>query len=328
MNILIVRLSSLGDILHNMPMIVDIHYHYPHANIDWVAEETYVSLIKLNPYIRHIFPIALRRWRNYLYSPKTYTEIICFYKKLREYTYDFVFDTQGLLKTSIVMRMTRLVFGGKRIGLANATKGSGYESISRIFHTHSISVDIYTHAVTRARILAAVVLKYKLNKQINFGLQVPISYNFPTWLLKMPFVIFFHGTTRVAKKWPMNHWIAIAKELNKQGILILLPWSNAIEKKTAKILASNIFDVIILPNLTLINIIILLKYALLIIGLDTGLTHIAAALCCRTIELYCDSPRWKTEGNWSSQIINLGDHGVIPTIEEVIQAISKLILTV
>lgn len=305
-------------------MITDIHCHYPHANIDWVVEEAYTSLIKLNPYIRNIFPIALRRWRNYLYYFKTYTEIKFFYKQLRKYTYDIVFDTQGLLKSSIVMRMARLVSKGKRIGLANATKGSGYESISRIFHTHSIPIGIYTHAINRARILAAITLKYKLDRAIDFGLQIPNSYNFSAWLPKQPLAIFFHGTTRAAKKWPIHHWIAIAKVLNRQGILILLPWSNYIEKKTVEILSKNLLNVLILPNLPLINIIILLKYVLLVIGLDTGLTHIAAALCCSTIELYCDSPRWKTEGNWSSQIVNLGDVGMIPSIEEVIQAISIL----
>ena len=194
MNILIVRVSSLGDVVHNMPMVADIRRHYPHANIDWVVEEAYTSLVRLNPHVRDVIPIALRRWRKSLGKQSTRAEIAGFYRRLRQESYDIVFDTQGLLKTSVVMRMARLTEGGKRIGLANATEGSGYEPLSRIFHTQSIPVDRHTHAVTRARLVAAAALKYTLTSAPDFALTTPAISDVPAWLPQQPYAVFFHGT--------------------------------------------------------------------------------------------------------------------------------------
>ena len=127
MKILIVRVSSLGDVVHNMPMVADLRRHVPDAQIDWVVEEAYVSLVRLNDGVRNVIPVALRRWRKSLASAATRAEIRAFRAALRETCYDLVFDTQGLFKTGLLMRMARLAPGGRRIGLANATEGSGYE---------------------------------------------------------------------------------------------------------------------------------------------------------------------------------------------------------
>jgi len=123
LNILIVRVSSLGDVVHNMPMLADIMRHHPGARIDWVVEEAYTDLVRLNVHVRDIIPIALRRWRRGLLTAATRAEMAAFYRRLRRESYDFVFDTQGLLKTGAVMRMARLAPGGRRVGLANATEG-------------------------------------------------------------------------------------------------------------------------------------------------------------------------------------------------------------
>ena len=150
MNILIVRVSSLGDVIHNMPMVADILRRYPGANIDWVVEEAYANLVRLNTGVRKVIPFSLRRWRRNPLAAKNRAEMSAFHRSLRADAYDLVFDTQGLLKTGIVMRMARLAPGGRRIGLANATEGSGYEPLSRFFHTQSVPVDPRTHAVLRA----------------------------------------------------------------------------------------------------------------------------------------------------------------------------------
>lgn len=323
MNILIVRVSSLGDIVHNMPMLADIKHHYPDADIDWVVEEAYVNLVLLNQYVRYVFPIALRRWRQNLYSMHTYKEISLFFHNLRQYKYNIVFDTQGLLKTGVIMRCAR---SSQRIGLANSTKGSSYEVISRVFHTYSVPINIYTHAVLRARIVAAAALGYKINQRVNFGLLEDKISNFT--LSKKFYAIFFHGTTRVAKLWPIKCWVFVARLLNKRKMPVLLPWSTLEEKETAYMLAKHVPNVIVLPSLSLIKLVMLIKYASLIIGVDTGLTHISAALCRPTIELYCDSPRWSTEGNWSSKIINLGDLGAMPNVVQVMRAINTLIAAI
>ncbi|MEM4990392.1 lipopolysaccharide heptosyltransferase I [Collimonas sp. H4R21] len=326
MNILIVRVSSLGDVVHNMPMVSDIRRHYPDANIDWVVEEGYVGLVRMNPDVRRIIPIALRRWRKSLLSAATRAEISHFRQELKRDAYDVVFDTQGLLKTSVVMRMARLAPDGHRVGLANATEGSGYEPLSRLFHTRSVGVGLHTHAVLRAREVAAKALGYAVEGVAEFNMHPPAMAlaEQPAWLPDMPYAVFFHGTARAAKQWPNSSWISIAAALAGRGLPVLLPWGSDAEKSNAEQLASQMRNAKVLPRLPLMEAVLLAQRAALVIGVDTGLTHIAAAFNRPTIELYCDSPRWKTEGNWSPQIINLGELGAPPTVEQVALAIDRL----
>lgn len=326
MNILIVRVSSLGDVVHNMPMVSDIRRHYPDANIDWVVEEGYVGLVRMNPDVRRIIPIALRRWRKSLFSTATRAEISHFRQQLKLDAYDVVFDTQGLLKTSAVMRMARLAPDGQRVGLANATEGSGYEPLSRIFHTRSVGVGLHTHAVLRAREVAAKALGYSVEGVAEFNMRpLPMALSDrPAWLPDAPYAVFFHGTARAAKQWPNSSWVNIAAVLAERGLPVLLPWGSDVEKNNAEQLASQMSNAQVLPKLPLMEAVLLAQRAALVIGVDTGLTHIAAAFNRPTIELYCDSPRWKTEGNWSPQIVNLGELGAPPSVEQVAQAIGQL----
>jgi heptosyltransferase I len=327
LNILIVRVSSLGDVVHNMPMVSDIRRHYPDANIDWVVEEGYTELVRMNPDVRRIIPIALRRWRKNLLSAAVRAEIANFRRQLKLDAYDIVFDTQGLLKTSAVMRMVRLAPGGQRVGLANATEGSGYEPLSRLFHTKSIRVGLHTHAVLRARLVAAEALNYSVDDAAEFNMRMPAATieQLPSWLPGEPYAVFFHGTARAEKQWPSSSWVKIADLLAKRGLPVMLPWGSEAERLTAEQMASQMPDARVLPKLPLMEAVLLAQRATLVVGVDTGLTHIAAAFMRPTIELYCDSPRWKTEGNWSPQIINLGDQGVPPTVDEVALAMDTLL---
>lgn len=324
MKILIVRVSSLGDVVHNMPMVADILQHYPQAQIDWVVEEAYVSLVRLNRGVRRIIPFALRRWRKSLFSRETQTELGAFRDALRQEAYDFVFDTQGLFKTGLVMRMASLAPQGGRVGLANATEGSGYEAISRIFHTMSVPVPAHTHAVQRARLVAAAALDYEASSPADFNMQAP-DVSKANCLPSVPYAVFFHGTARDTKRWNEASWVRVAQGVNARGLPVLLPWGSEQEKHAAQRLAVQMNNAIVLPRLSMMEAVVLAQRAALAIGVDTGLTHIAAAFRRPTIELYCDSPRWKTEGNWSERIINLGDAGLPPTVEQVEAAIASLL---
>ena len=325
MKILIVRVSSLGDVVHNMPMVADILRHRPDAHIDWVVEEAYENLVRLNTGVRHIIPYALRRWRKSLLSPATRAEMRSFYRRVREEEYDIVFDTQGLLKTGVVMRMARVVPGGMRVGLANGTEGSGYEGASRIFHTMSVPVDARTHAVLRGRLVAAAALGYQVEQPDDFSLRAPDVLP-PAWLPSEPYAAFFHATARPSKQWAPDGWVKIAHLLAARGMPVLLPWGSDAEKQAAEALAAQMPNARVLPKLPMMEAVLLAQRAALAIGVDTGLTHIAAAYERPTIELYCDSPRWKTEGNWSPNIINLGELGKPPSVDDVAAAIDQLLV--
>jgi heptosyltransferase I len=323
--ILIVRVSSLGDVVHNMPMVADILRAYPGAQIDWVVEEAYVNLVRLNTGVRHIIPYALRRWRKSLLSAPTRAEMRVFNQHLRAEEYDIVFDTQGLLKTGVVMRMARLAPGGRRVGLANGTEGSGYEGASRIFHTMSVPVGRHTHAVLRGRLVAAAALGYSIDHPADFSLRAPDMAQLPAWVPAEPYAAFFHATARPSKQWSPERWVAVSRLLAARGLCVLLPWGSDAEKQAAEELAAQMPNARVLPRLPMMEAVLLAQRTALAIGVDTGLTHIAAAYNRPTIELYCDSPRWKTEGNWSTNIINLGDRGAPPSIKDVAEAIGQLL---
>lgn len=317
-------MSSLGDVVHNMPMVSDLHRHFPQAQIDWVVEEDYVELVRLHPDVRQVIPFALRRWRKSLPAARTRAEIAHCFRQLRGVEYDFIFDTQGLFKTGALMRLARLAPGGQRVGLANATEGSGYEALSRIFHDRSVPVGVHTHGVTRSREVAAAALDYALDDQVEFKLGVPHPEPVPDCLPAGPYAMLFHATARAAKQWRPEGWVQLAGMLAQRGIQVLLPWGNAAEQAAAQGLAAQMKNALVLPKISVMEALALIRRAALVIGVDTGLTHIAAALRRPTIELYCDSPRWKTEGFWSPNIINLGDTGAPPSVAEVEAALDEL----
>jgi len=323
LKILLVRVSSLGDVLHNLPMVADLLRRHPGATIDWVVEEGYVSLVRLNPHVRKIIPWSLRRWRKRLGKKETRAEIRAFFANLREEEYDYVFDTQGLLKTGIIMGAARVRTGGRKIGLANGSEGSGYEGISRIFHTDSIPLSPRTHAVARGRLVAAAALDYPVDTAPDFGLPAPDAAARPAFLPREDYAVFFHGTARAAKKWADANWIALAAALAPMPVL--LPWGSSAEHADAEALAARMPNARVLPKLSMMDAVTLAQHARLAVGVDTGLTHIAAAFVRPTVEIYCDSPKWKTEGNWSDRIVNLGDLGAPPSSDEVIAAARKLL---
>jgi heptosyltransferase-1 len=341
LKILIVRVSSLGDVVHNMPMVSDLRRHFPEAQIDWVVEEAYVELAGLHPDVRHVIPFALRRWRKSLYAASTRAEIAACFRQLRSVAYDWIFDTQGLFKTGALMRVARLAPGGQRIGLANATEGSGYEALSRIFHDRSVPVGVRTHGVTRSREVAARALGYALDEHahndLDFRLGVPqpepvpelmsepVPELVPDCLPAGAYAMFFHATARAAKQWRCDGWVRLADTLAQRGMQVLLPWGTPAEQSAAQALAAQMKNAVVLPAISVMEAIALIRRATVVVGVDTGFTHIAAALRRPTIELYCDSPRWKTEGFWSTRIINLGDTGAPPSIAEVEAALIELI---
>jgi len=323
LKILLVRVSSLGDVLHNLPMVADLLRRHPGATIDWVVEEGYVSLVRLNPHVRKVIPWALRRWRKSLGKSGTRAEIRAFFRTLREEEYDYVFDTQGLLKTGIIMGAARVRKGGRKVGLANGSEGSGYEGISRIFHTDSIPLSPRTHAVARGRLVAGAALGYPVDTAPDFGLPAPDASTRPAFLPPEDYAVFFHGTARAAKKWADANWIALGKALAPMPVL--LPWGSEAERRDAEALAAGVPNARVLPKLSMMDAVTLAQHARLAVGVDTGLTHIAAAFVRPTIEIYCDSPKWKTEGNWSERIVNLGDLGTPPSVDEVVTAARRLL---
>jgi len=329
--ILLVKLSSLGDVLHNLPIVWDLRARLPNAQIDWVVEEAYVHL--LTPLVSQagfkgidrIIPFGLRRWKKNLLKLSTWKQFFTFKKALQSVQYDYLIETQGLLKSALVCALARKSPNAVVAGLANATQHSGYEPVARTFYNQNVQVPVDCHAVDRSRWVMSSALVWPLIDRSNTPLFYPKTYTQtllekPIMGLQKPYVLCFHSTAREAKRWPNQDWIALGKELAGRGYQVVFPWGNASEKRVSQELAKHIPDALIPPAFSIKDAFSVIAGAALIVGVDTGLTHLAAVLGKPTVEIYCDSPRWKTEGYWAKTICNVGDIESPPSALEVINA--------
>ena len=336
MNILIIKLSSLGDVLHNLPIVWDIRAQYPDAQIDWLVEENYVSLLKpllTNAELKgidHIIPIAMRRWKKSLLSQQTRQEWCAFRHNLQATHYDLVIETQGLLKAAWLTRLATRNPNAVIAGLGNATKDSGYEPLSRWFYTNSVPVSLHCHAVDRSRWVAAAAMNVPvLNNKPQFYPPVFLrNLKSNATLFNVPYVLFFHATARAAKQWGESNWITLGNTLVKQGKQVILPWGNAQEKAVSVRLSAQIANSIVSPAFNISEWFSVIANAAITVGVDTGLTHLSAMMNTPTIELYCDSPRWKTEAYWSDNVKNLGDIERPPSLDAVLHGVETLLAAV
>lgn len=334
--ILLVKLSSLGDVLHNLPIVWDLRARLPDAQIDWVVEEGYVHL--LDPLlsrdgfrgIDRVIPFGLRRWKKSLFKLATWKEFLSFKKLLQSTTYDVVIETQGLLKSAIVCSLARKTPDAVIAGLANATEYSGYEPLARFFYNQSVQVPTQCHAVDRSRWVMCSALDWLLIGRGDAPNFYPKAFvqnipSTPVQGLKAPYILCFHSTAREAKRWSNDSWIALGKDLSDRGYQVVFPWGSHSEKAISELLAAQIPNALVPLAFSIEDAFSVIAGAALTVGVDTGLTHLAAVLDKPTVEIYCDSPRWKTEGYWSDRICNVGDIQKPPSVQEVLDASLKLL---
>jgi heptosyltransferase I len=323
--ILIVRVSSLGDVVHNMPAVADILRRYPNAQIDWLVEENFADLVRLVAGVNRAIPFSLRRWRKRLLSPSTWREIAAFRRMLAGEHYDLVIDCQGLIKTAWVASWAR----GPLMGLGNRTNGAGYEWPVRFFYDRRVSIPPRTHVVERTRQLVAAALDLPPptpDDNIDFGLdtsRAALALSELGLNLPVPYVVFVHATSRADKEWPAPAWLELGRSLVARGASLVLPWGNEAERETSERLAKEFgAAAIVPPRLSLSAVVGLLDAAVATVGVDTGLVHIAAALKRPTVELYNFPTAWRTGGYWSPHVVNLGAGGVPPALQEVKSALA------
>lgn len=335
--ILLVKLSSLGDVLHNLPIVWDLRARLPDAQIDWVVEEGYVQLLKPLQSregfrgIDRIIPFGLRRWKKNIFSRNSWKQFFKFRRQLQEVSYDVLIETQGLIKSALVGALAKKNSNAVVAGLANAIEFSGYEPLARFFYTQAVQVDAQCHAVDRSRNVMCAAMNWSPIDRT----QVPLFYSddFSKHLVKTaeaglisPYVLFFHSTAREAKRWPNENWVTLGKALSSRGFQVVLPWGSPSEKAISEMLAAQIPGSLVPPAFSIEQAFSVINDAALTVGVDTGLTHLAAVQNKPTVEIYCDSPRWKTEGYWSNQVANTGDIKQPPTAQEVIEASLKLLM--
>ena len=322
--------------MHNLPIVWDLRSRLPNVQIDWVVEEGYVHL--LQPLltregfqgIDRIIPFGLRRWKKSIFSVDSWRQLFAFKKDLQQVSYDVIIETQGLLKSALVCALAKKSPNAVVAGLANATEFSGYEPLARNFYSQSVQVPTQSHAVDRSRWVMCSAIDQPLITRDEVPQFYPNEFTnkIPKAAvagLNYPYVLFFHSTAREAKRWSNENWVTFGKELSSRGFQVVLPWGNPSERSVSELLAAQIPGSLVPTAFSIEQAFSVINDAALTVGVDTGLTHLAAVLNKPTVEIYCDSPRWKTEGYWSEKISNTGDLQQPPVVKEVLDATSKLL---
>lgn len=317
--LLIVKTSSLGDVIHNLPLLADIRAHYPDMQFDWVVEEGFADIPALHPAVATVIPVAIRRWRRSLFAPATWREISAFGQRLRERPYDFILDTQGLLKSALIARAAHGVRHGQ-------DRRSAREPLAALFYQQTHGVPRGQHAVARNRALAALALGYPMPASPpDYGIcALPMAL--PA-ALPSPYIVGLHATSRDSKLWPVENWVALGRELSAQGTHLLLPWGNEKEHLRAQHIANESGQAVVLPRLRLKELASILAGARAVVGVDTGLVHLAVALDLPTVALYTDTDPSLT-GVYPADFQrarNLGGIGRNPDVRSVLTALNSIV---
>nr|WP_315849465.1 lipopolysaccharide heptosyltransferase I [uncultured Rhodoferax sp.] len=301
--ILIVKLSSLGDVVHAMPAVQDLRRAYPQAQIDWVVEGAFAPLVARCEGVGQVIACDLRRWRKAPLAATTRREWKAFKTQLQAQAYDAVIDLQGLSKSALVSWLARTTPTGKRYGLANQTEGSGFEAPARWVADVAIEIEPHVHAVQRSRILCAAALGYDLQGPALAGLHagalaaaapVQSATSGNPFAPKKPVVAMVHGTSRADKEWPQAAWVALGQRLNHAGFSVALAHGNAAEKTTSEAIAKQLQDAWVWPAMALDAMTDTLAQCAGVVGVDSGVSHIAVALDLPHVQLYNFDTAWRT----------------------------------
>jgi len=315
LKVLLIKTSSLGDVVHNLPVATDIRSRFPDARIDWVVEETYAPLVALHSAVANVIPVAIRRWRRRPLGASTWSEIGDFRRRFRKEQYDAVIDTQGLVKSALLARAAR----GRRHGF---DAHSAREGLAAWFYDVKHRIPRSQHAVIRNRALAAAALGYRADGVADYGIRV--SAPAPAAGELVPYCVLLHGTSRDDKLWPVERWVRLGRELEARGLRCLLPSGSADERRRSEVIAAALGNSVV-PALTpLLEMAQLLARAAAVIGVDTGLTHLAAALGVPVVALYCGSDPVLTGVHEARCARNLGRSGAAPEVPEVLEALGAL----
>jgi len=316
MKVLIVRTSSMGDLIHTLPALTDLVRHVPNIEIDWLAEENFADIPMLHPAVKSVIPIAWRRWRKHLCSPATWGQIRALKTHLKSMHWDKVIDAQGLIKSAIPARLAGAPVAGY-------DAKSIREPIASLFYSQRFAVSRACSAVARNRKLFSEVFGYAAEGVPEFGIQCPARVNgLPT----VPYAVLLHGTSRASKEWPEINWVGCGAQLYRdKGLISLIPWGSEAERLRANRLADAIPHAIVAPRVNLWEAASMLGHAQAVIGVDTGLAHLANALAVPLVAIYTDTDPALTGVVETPLAVNLGGIGCMPKPEEVLETLSRLL---
>jgi len=312
--ILLVKTSSMGDVIHNLPVVSDIRAADPDSVVDWVVEDAFAAIPPMHPGVRRVIPVALRRWRNDWISERSRREIRDAKELFQAERYDLVVDTQGLLKSALVARWARGPICGCNWDTAR-------EKLASLFYDRRVRLDWSRHAVERNRMIAAQCVGYEPAGPADYGIRAP-AREFDWLRGSARYVVFLHATSREEKLWAEPEWVALGRRLREAGLGVVLPWGSDAEKARSERLAQQIPGAVVPPRIFLEDAAALLGGAAGVVGVDTGLAHLAAALGVPVAGIYCATDPAST-GVHGPRAVNLGGVGQVPSAADAMKALFR-----
>lgn len=308
MKVLVVKTSSMGDILHTLPAITDACNNIPRIEFDWVIEEAFAEIPTWHPGINNAIPFAWRRWRKNIFTLPFNPEWQQFRKTLQQQKYDFIIDAQGLIKSAIVTKMAY----GMRCGF---DRYSVRERLASLAYNKNFPVEKKQHAITRIRKLFALTLDYSFDKNnIDYGVKAPLEET----NLPRNYSVFIVNTSRKNKQWPIANWRKLLEEMQIKKQTVIIPEGYQHERHKIQEIISGFNNIIVLPQGDLTQVFNLLANAKAVVSVDTGLAHLAAALNKPNITLYGPTNEHLIGTAGKNQIHLKSDHDKVDIASEVV----------
>ena len=306
MRVLIVKTSSMGDVVHALPAVSDMLQALPGLQVEWLVEAPFAAIPQLHPGVRRVLPLTWRKWRRSLAQPATRVAMAALRAEMRREPYDTVLDLQGLLKSVLWGLQAR----GPLVGYGF---GSIREPVAALFYRRRADVPRNLQAVERNRRLAAAHLGYAMpGTAPNFGIAAPVG----CWSAPAPSAVLIPCASRPEKLWPEERWISIGQHLQAFGLTPVVIWGSDDERLRAERIGAGCGGVVP-PLLNVADTAAVLGRARQIVGLDTGFSHLGAALGVPTIGIYCDHAPGLAGITGSGRVASLGGKGHMPSLDEV-----------
>jgi heptosyltransferase-1 len=312
-DVLFIKTSSLGDVIHHMPALTEARAKRPDTRFAWVVEDAFAPLVRLHPAVAEVIPVAGRSWRRAPLRVSTWREIGRFVRRLRGRAYDAIIDTQGLfLKSALLARAAR----GRRHGYdPNSIK----EPFACAFYDVRHAVEWKQHAIARNRVLTGAVLGYTPDGPPDFGLdRTALAGSAGT-----PYGVLLHATARADKEWPEANWRMLAAALGT-NVDLVVPFGTEAERERASRIAAATPRAQVPDRQSLDAVARLIAGAAFVVGVDTGLLHLAAALGVPLIAIFSASEPGLTGPMGKGAIHVLGAKGAAPSVGEVAEAVGRL----
>ncbi len=314
--ILIVKVTSLGDIVQAQPVVADLLRAFPGVKVDWAADEVFADVARWNIGIDRVLCAPLRRFKR-MRNPSDLRAIAAAIRELRAARYDVVIDIHGVYKSAIIAFLAR---SSRRLGYRTCDLGESGAAFAYTERFRRPECDAWRGM----RMCVAEVLGYRLEEPPVYNLRVPCAEDSMPTAGVAPVAMLFHATSNEEKKWPASNWASIARELIRSGFRVVLPWGTTSERNEAELIASQASGARVLAPMSVLGMAQGIESASLVVGVDTGFVHLAHALGKRTVMIFAATSPEHCGVHAPHRSVSVGDNGRAPSVKEVQSAIDEV----